>query len=88
MVLAAALLDTLHAPSTNGVGKVYRQLKSILGTAAALQTESSLKHQVEATVSTPIHPKDSTGDKGPPRGLRRREHLSSPARISAYGQLS
>jgi hypothetical protein len=35
VVAAAVLLHTLPAPSTNGVGKVYQQLKSILGTAAA-----------------------------------------------------
>jgi hypothetical protein len=30
-----ALLDTLPAPSTDGVGKVYHQLKDILGAATA-----------------------------------------------------
>jgi hypothetical protein len=32
---AAALLDTLPAPSTDGVDKVYHQLKHILGVTAA-----------------------------------------------------
>jgi hypothetical protein len=35
MAAMAMLLDTLHAPSINGVGEVYQQLKSILGTIAA-----------------------------------------------------
>jgi hypothetical protein len=34
VVVAAALLDTLPAPSTKWVGEVYQRLKSILGTAA------------------------------------------------------
>jgi hypothetical protein len=34
MVMVAALLDTLHAPSTDGVDKVYQQLKDIIGTTA------------------------------------------------------
>jgi hypothetical protein len=38
-----ALLDTLAAPSFNGVYKVYRQMKDILGIAAAQQAESSLQ---------------------------------------------
>jgi hypothetical protein len=33
---------------------VYQQLKSILGTSTAQQQESSLQHQVEASISTPI----------------------------------
>jgi hypothetical protein len=32
---AAALLDTLPTPSIDGVGKVYQQLKNILGTTTA-----------------------------------------------------
>jgi hypothetical protein len=44
MAAATALLDTMPAPSTNGVGKVYQQLKNILGTAAAQQAKSSLQH--------------------------------------------
>jgi hypothetical protein len=31
---AAALLDTLPAPSTNGISKVYQQLMNILDVAA------------------------------------------------------
>jgi hypothetical protein len=34
MVKVAALLDTLPTPSTDGVDKVYQQLKDILSTAA------------------------------------------------------
>jgi hypothetical protein len=33
MDVAVVLLDTLSAPSTNGVGKVYYQLKDFLGIA-------------------------------------------------------
>jgi hypothetical protein len=35
MVTMDALLDMLPAPSTDGVGKVYQQLKNILGTTTA-----------------------------------------------------
>jgi hypothetical protein len=31
--VVAALLDTLPMPSTNGLGKVYRQLRIIVGVA-------------------------------------------------------
>jgi hypothetical protein len=34
MANAAALLPTLPSPSTDGVDKVYQQLKNILSTAA------------------------------------------------------
>jgi hypothetical protein len=42
MVMAAALLDTLPAPSTNRVDKVYCQLKDILSITTVQPTESSL----------------------------------------------
>jgi hypothetical protein len=48
----AVLLDTLPVPSTDRVGKVYQQLKNILGTVVAQQVESSLQHRVEASIST------------------------------------
>jgi hypothetical protein len=35
MAIAAVILDTLPAPTTNGVDKIYQQLKDILGTTAA-----------------------------------------------------
>jgi hypothetical protein len=54
MAMTASLLDTLSTPSTNGVGEVYQQLKSIVDTSTAQQQESSLQHQVEASISTPI----------------------------------
>jgi hypothetical protein len=47
MAAVAVLLDTLPAPSTDGVGEMYQWLKSILGTAVAQQGESSLQHQFE-----------------------------------------
>jgi hypothetical protein len=34
VAIMAVLLDTLHAPSTDGVGKVYQQLQNILATTA------------------------------------------------------
>jgi hypothetical protein len=37
-----AAMAALLTPSTDGVDEVYQWLKSILGTAAALQVESSL----------------------------------------------
>jgi hypothetical protein len=40
VVAAAAVLDTLPTPSTDGVDKVYQQLKDILGTTAAHHAES------------------------------------------------
>jgi hypothetical protein len=60
MATAAVILDTLPAPSTNGVGEMYRQLESILGTTTAQQAESSLQHRVEASIlpPTPRHPMD------------------------------
>jgi hypothetical protein len=37
-----ALLDTLPVPSTDGVSKVYQQMKNILGVAIEQQMENSL----------------------------------------------
>jgi hypothetical protein len=42
VAVAAVLLDTLLAPSANGVDKVYHQLKDIFSIAIAQQVESSL----------------------------------------------
>jgi hypothetical protein len=52
VVIVAELLDNLPAPSTDGVNKVYQQLKDILGAAAVQQAERSLQHHAEASVST------------------------------------
>jgi hypothetical protein len=57
MATVAVLLDTLPAPSTVGVDKVYQQLKNILGPAAAQQVESSLQRQAEVSISTPSRSK-------------------------------
>jgi hypothetical protein len=54
----AVLLDTLPAPSTIEVSKMYQRLKSILGTTTVQQAKSSLQHRVEASVLPPAHPKD------------------------------
>jgi hypothetical protein len=40
MATAVALLDTLPAPSTDGVGRLYHQLRDILGIATEQQAES------------------------------------------------
>jgi hypothetical protein len=53
----AALLDTLSAPSIDGVDKVYQQLKNILSSTTAQQEESPLQHRVEAYISTLNHSK-------------------------------
>jgi hypothetical protein len=58
MAAVAALLDALPTPSTDGVGEVYKRLKSILGTTAVQQAKSSLLHQVEASILPPTNPKD------------------------------
>jgi hypothetical protein len=42
---AATLLDTLPTSSTDGVCKVYHQMKDILGVAAEQQAESSLQRR-------------------------------------------
>jgi hypothetical protein len=55
---AAALLDVLPTPSTNEVGKVYQQLKSILSTAVVQQAESCLLHRVKASILPRANPKD------------------------------
>jgi hypothetical protein len=57
--VAAALLDTLPMPSTNGVDGVYHQLKDILSIATEQQAESSLQQWVEASISSPSHSKAS-----------------------------
>jgi hypothetical protein len=57
MAMAATLLDTLHAPSTGGVNKVYHQLKDIIGITAAQLIESSLHCWAEVTISCPGHSK-------------------------------
>jgi hypothetical protein len=54
-----ALFDTLPAPSIDGVGKVYQQLKDILGVAAKQQIESSLRWWANVSVSTPGRAKAS-----------------------------
>jgi hypothetical protein len=53
MATVAALLHTLPAPSTDGVGEVYLRLKNILSTAVVHQVESSLHHRVEAYTLPP-----------------------------------
>jgi hypothetical protein len=57
VAVAAALLDTLLVPSTDGVDKVYRQLKDILGITAVQQAESSFQRRAEVSISSPGHSK-------------------------------
>jgi hypothetical protein len=59
MAAVAALLHTLPTPSTNGVDKVYRQLKDILSIVAMQQVESSLKRRAEILISSLGHSKAS-----------------------------
>jgi hypothetical protein len=81
----AAHLDMLLTPSIDGVGEVYQQLKSILGTAAAQQTESSLQHW-KASILTPVRPKD--GGQRAAQGAIEVGMTYSLARILAYDRLS
>jgi hypothetical protein len=57
--MAVALLDTLSAPSTNGVDKVYYQLRAILGIATKQKVESSLQDRAKVSVSSPGSPKSN-----------------------------
>jgi hypothetical protein len=59
MVAATALLDTLSMPSTDGVDKVYHQLKNILGIATKQQAESTLQRWAEVSVLSLGHSKAS-----------------------------
>jgi hypothetical protein len=57
MAVAAALLDTLPTPSAEGVDRVYRTLKDILGITTAKQAESSLWHWAGVSVLIPSRSK-------------------------------
>jgi hypothetical protein len=52
MVAVATLLDTWPTPSTDGVDKVYCQLKDILGVTVAQQVESLLQRRAEVSLSS------------------------------------
>jgi hypothetical protein len=85
VAIVVALMDMLPTPSIDGVGKVYQQLKNILGTTTALQAESSLQHQVDASISTLNHSKDGgqrAAQEAPEAGT-----TSSLTWISAHNQL-
>jgi hypothetical protein len=82
MVMAAALLDTLPTPSNDGVGKVYHQLKGILGIADEQQAESSLQQRAEVSILSPGHSKASqqrTTTEHPTAGT-----ASSPTRALSH----
>jgi hypothetical protein len=83
---AAALLDALLLPSTDGVGEMYQLQKSILSTAIAPQAKSSLQHWIEASILTPAHPKDG-GQRASQQALDT-GMASSLAGYSAYDHLS
>jgi hypothetical protein len=57
VVMGVTPLDTLLAPSADATGKVYCQMKDILGTTAVQQVESSLKCQAKVSVSSLGHSK-------------------------------
>jgi hypothetical protein len=57
--MAAALLDTLPAPSTDGVSKVYHQLKDILSIVTEQQVESLLQWRGEGSFLSSGHSKAS-----------------------------
>jgi hypothetical protein len=46
------LLDTLPAPTTDGVDKVYHQLKDIIDITTMQQAESSIRHRIEVLISS------------------------------------
>jgi hypothetical protein len=86
MATVDALLDTLPAPSTDGVDKVYQQLKNILGHPTAQQVESSLQRQEEVSILTPGRSKarwQKAAQELPEVGM-----TSSLVRISAHDRLS
>jgi hypothetical protein len=57
VAMVAMFLDTVLTPSVNVVDNVYRQLKDILGIAAARQVESSLQCWAEVSILRPSHSK-------------------------------
>jgi hypothetical protein len=76
------LLDTLPAPSTNGVDEVYHKLKEILGVVTEQQAESSLTRWAEVSVSSQARSKASrqrTASEVPLAGT-----VSSLARAPTY----
>jgi hypothetical protein len=50
--VAMTLLDTLPAPSTDKVNKVYHQLRDILSVATKKEEESSLQRWAEVSISS------------------------------------
>jgi hypothetical protein len=50
--MVTVLLDTLPAPSTDRLDKVYRQVKDILSIIATLQAESSRQHRADVSISS------------------------------------
>jgi hypothetical protein len=57
MAATVVLLDNLPMPSTDGVGRVYYQLRDILGLAAEQHVESSLQRWAELSVLSPGYSK-------------------------------
>jgi hypothetical protein len=74
MATMAALLDALPAPSTDGVGKVYQRLKSIL--SAAAYSRRSVPCYIRSRPlfcplpSPPPPPRPRVGDRGPSKELQ------------------
>jgi hypothetical protein len=82
----ATLLDTLPAPSTDGVGEVYQRLENTVETAVVYQVKSSLQHQDEASILTPTCPMN--GGQRVAQGALEVGTTSSLVRISTYDRLS
>jgi hypothetical protein len=50
----AVLLDTLAAPSADGVDRVYRQLREILTIADARQVKTSIQRRAGVSIPSPV----------------------------------
>jgi hypothetical protein len=82
----ATILDTLSAPSTDGVDKVYQQLKDILNIAPMQQVKSPL--QLWAKVSALTLDRSRAGGQWTAQGTLKVGTISSPVWISAHVWLS
>jgi hypothetical protein len=83
--MTAVLLDTLPPPSTDGVDRVYRQLKGILSVAAEQQAESLLQRRDEVSISS--LGRSNASQQRTKTELPAARTASSPARALTYFQL-
>jgi hypothetical protein len=86
VVAMAMLLDTLPAPSADGVDMVYLHLMDILGITADQQEESSLQRRAKALISSPSRSKASR--QKATTELSVAGTASSPAQIPTHVRLS